>query len=66
MKRTIFGVLFGFALIPALAPPAKADCLREAIDSCNTDFPPSDKFGTAIRGWCYLIRTGMCKALDSN
>jgi hypothetical protein len=43
---------------------SRADCLLEAVESCNGDFPPSAKELVAIRGWCYLIRAGICAASD--
>ncbi len=53
--------LSGAALAPA---PAHADCLKDAIASCDKDFPPSSKELIAIRGWCYIIRGGMCALTD--
>lgn len=63
MKRTIFAAVLTLSALTITAPPARADtdCLVEAVASCNADFPPGDKFNTATRGWCYMIRSGMCR-----
>lgn len=39
-------------------------CVTEAIDSCDKDFSGRDPYSTAIRGWCYVIRSGICYAID--
>ncbi|MEX0691063.1 MAG: hypothetical protein WD934_06140 [Gemmatimonadales bacterium] len=35
-------------------------CMNEAVESCDEDFPSDGWRESAIRGWCYLIRTAMC------
>jgi hypothetical protein len=50
-----------------LATPqmARADCLIEAVSSCDKDFGgANNKELIAVRGWCYLIRAGICSAFD--
>ena len=50
-----------------LAAPrtARADCLIEAVESCDKDFGgAANKELVAIRGWCYLIRAGICAVGD--
>lgn len=69
MKRLITTALLagGLALLPNPQPAdaqSSAQCLREAIESCDRDFPGGDKFTAAIRGWCYMIRYAMCMVLD--
>ena len=73
MKRLI-GALLLTGVVGMVANPMPADaqgtgddleyqavrCAREAEASCNEDFPPSDWRLIAIRGWCYIIRTGIC------
>lgn len=49
---------------PADAQSKLVSCMREAIGSCNEDFPGQDHITVAIRGWCYQIRTAICWALD--
>ncbi len=39
-------------------------CLAEAVDTCDDDFDANSEYMTAIRGWCYLIRGGICMAAD--
>lgn len=68
MKRliTTAAITAAIALLPSPAPadaPAAASCLREAVDSCDDDFPGGDPYTAAIRGWCYMIRIGICGAL---
>jgi hypothetical protein len=60
-KLMLAAALTGGALL-GTPQAARADCLIEAVDSCNGDFPASQKELVAIRGWCYLIRAGMCRA----
>jgi hypothetical protein len=48
--------------VPADAAQSKS-CLQNAVDSCDRDFPGGDRYTVAIRGWCYLIRTALCKVL---
>jgi hypothetical protein len=65
MKRTIYALVSALALLGS-APAAKADpllkCVQEAIADCDKQFPPSDYYLVAIRGWCYMIGTAICKA----
>lgn len=50
------------APVPAdAATAAAADCLVDSWHSCDSDFPSSSSEELiAIRGWCYLIRWGLC------
>jgi len=56
------------ALLPNPRPADATDkidkCLFEAIASCDRDFKGWDPYMTAVRGYCYLIRTGMCYVMD--
>ncbi|HVO34988.1 MAG TPA: hypothetical protein VMT21_05435 [Gemmatimonadales bacterium] len=66
MKRTIYALVSALALL-GTAPAARADnkllkCMEEAIADCDGRFPPSDYRLIAIRGWCYMIGTAICKA----
>ena len=45
---------------PQPADAAAGDCLKYEIYGCNDDFPPDNEWLIAIRGWCYIIRTGLC------
>ncbi len=68
MRRLVNVALLAGA-IAMLPHPAPADatqrgCLREAIDSCNDDFPGNDPYLIAIRGYCYLIRSAICSVYD--
>jgi hypothetical protein len=66
MKRTIFALVSTLALLGS-APAARADslmqCMIAAVKECDAQFPPSDFRNVAIRGWCYMINTGICKAM---
>jgi len=65
MKRTIYALASALALLGAV-PAAKADgllkCVEAAIAECDKQFPPSDYYLVAIRGYCYMINTAICKA----
>jgi hypothetical protein len=41
-----------------------AGCMAEAITTCDDEFQGWDPYMTAIRGYCYMIRTGMCLAFE--
>ncbi len=43
-----------------------AKCLAEAVSTCDEEFEGWDPYMTAVRGYCYMIRTGMCLAFDPN
>lgn len=43
---------------------ARADCLTEAIESCNAEFSSLSDRLTGIRGWCYIIRWSWCAVFD--
>lgn len=65
MKRTICALVSALALAGS-APAARADtvmqCMIAAVRECDAQFPPSDFRNVAIRGWCYMINTAICKA----
>jgi hypothetical protein len=71
MKKLIMGALCAGA-VAMLPNPTPADaredkvakCLAEAITSCDEDFAGNDVYLAAARGYCYMIRGGMCLALD--
>jgi len=52
--------------LSALANPAPADaaayegCVDESVASCDQDFSSQAEFLVGIRGWCYMIRWGVC------
>jgi hypothetical protein len=56
------------ALLPNPRPADAAEkldkCLFEAIRSCDRDFGGFDPYTVAARGYCYMIRTGMCYVMD--
>ena len=64
MKRTILAGALALGAILGTPRPAKADCLMDAVSSCNEDFGTanSNYYTISIRGWCYLIRAGLCAA----
>ena len=71
MKNLIAGLVLAGAVgmlpnpRPADATELQTTCLQEAIASCDNDFKGNDIYSVAVRGWCYMIRTAMCKVLDS-
>ncbi|HEX2780716.1 MAG TPA: hypothetical protein VHM30_14540 [Gemmatimonadaceae bacterium] len=65
MRKTILAGALALGAILGSARPAQADCLSEAVSSCNDDFGGANNYYTiAIRGWCYMIRGAMCSAMD--
>jgi hypothetical protein len=57
------------ALLPNPQPADAIDrlgkCLLEAVRSCDGDFAGNEPYTIAARGYCYMIRTGMCYVMDS-
>ncbi|HEX8850395.1 MAG TPA: hypothetical protein VF761_12740 [Gemmatimonadaceae bacterium] len=65
MRKTILAGALSLGALLGTARPAQADCLSEAVTSCDNDFGGnSNYFTVSIRGWCYMIRTGLCAVLD--
>ena len=64
MKRLIMASLLVASLGalpgPRPADAAVTDCLSEAVNDCDADFGKENDRVIAIRGWCYLIRWGIC------
>ena len=69
MKKLLVALLLAGAL-GGMSRPVPADaavldeCLNESIRSCDEDFPGSSEQMTSVRGWCYMIRWGMCAWFD--
>ncbi len=65
MKRFLTIAVFT-AAVAMLPNPAPADaqglkaCLQEAVSSCRSDFPGAGVYESALRGWCYVIRSALC------
>jgi hypothetical protein len=65
MKKTILASVLTLGALLGAPRTARADCVIDAVQSCDSDFGGNSNYYTvAIRGWCYIVRTGMCKALD--
>jgi len=67
MKRTIFALAAALALAGSVRPVVAktvTECVIEAVADCDARFPPSDRWLISIRGWCYIIYSGMCKAME--
>jgi hypothetical protein len=67
MKRTIFALASVLTLAGGLTPARAGNvdkCMAIAVKDCDARFPPSDRWNIAIRGWCYMIQTGMCVAME--
>ncbi len=64
MKRAIFASALALGAILGSPRVARADCLIDAVATCDDDFAGSNGnyFTVAIRGWCYIIRAGICSA----
>lgn len=65
MRNFLLAGAMAAGAILATPNAARADCLIEAVSSCDKDFGgASNKELIAVRGWCYLIRAGICAAVD--
>jgi hypothetical protein len=67
MKKTIFALAAALTLAGGVRPVAAktvAQCVIEAVADCDARFPPSDRYLVSIRGWCYIIYSGICKAME--
>ena len=63
MRKLLLSTLLALGALAGSPTPARADCVIDAVNSCDADFGGSSNYYTiAIRGWCYIIRTGMCAA----
>ena len=63
MKKTILAGALALGAILGSPRTARADCLIEAVESCDDHFGGNSTYFTvAIRGWCYIIRSGLCGA----
>lgn len=63
MKKTILAGALALGAILGSPRAARADCLIDSVESCDGDFGGNSNYYTiAIRGWCYMIRAGICKA----
>lgn len=65
MKRTIFALAAGLALVGQPAPARATNvikCMLQAVADCDASFPNTEYHLVAIRGWCYMIATGICSA----
>jgi hypothetical protein len=61
MKRTLLAGVIALGAILGTPRTSRADCLIDAVESCNGDFGGNSNYYTiAIRGWCYMIRAGIC------
>ena len=61
MKKFIFAGALSLGALLGSPRTARADCLIDAVESCNDDFGGNSNYYTvAIRGWCYIIRSGLC------
>lgn len=68
MRKLILSALAAGAvgLLPNPTPADAQDtslleCTKEAIASCDEDFKGDSIYMAAARGYCYMIRTGICK-----
>ncbi len=74
MKRLVTAlVLAGLSSMLPNPEPADAQrdgrttkCMIEAVGSCDGDFEGRDIYMTAARGYCYMIRTAMCRIFDDS
>jgi len=68
MRKLILSALAAGAvgLLPNPKPADAQDtslleCTREAIASCDKDFAGNSIYMAAARGYCYMVRTAICK-----
>ena len=65
MKKIILASTLALGALIGSPRVARADCVIDAVESCDRDFGGNSNYYTvAIRGWCYIVRTGLCKTLD--
>lgn len=63
MKKTLLAGTLALGALLGSPRTARADCLIESVESCDRDFGGNSNYYTiAIRGWCYMIRSGICGA----
>jgi hypothetical protein len=65
MKKAIYSLVAALALVGRPTPATATSlikCMIEAVQECDARFPPSDYRNISIRGWCYMITTGICAA----
>jgi hypothetical protein len=65
MKKTIFSLVAALALVGRPTPATATSvirCMIESVAECDARFPPNDYRNISIRGWCYIIYTGICTA----
>lgn len=62
MRKLMLSTLLAAGVFAGSPRAARADCLIDAVNSCNEDIGNNQKELIAIRGWCYLIRAGLCQA----
>lgn len=67
VKRLVVAALLagGIAMLPNPTPADAQNgklnrCLDEALVPCDEDFDGNSIYVIAARGYCYMIRTGMC------
>ena len=61
MRKFILAGALALGALLGSPRQVRADCLIDAVESCNQDFGGNSNYYTvSIRGWCYLIRSGMC------
>lgn len=63
VRRLVFSWV-AVVMLAGLPSTARADCLNEAIESCNADFSAASEKLLGARGWCYMIRWAWCEAFD--
>lgn len=73
MKRLVTALVLA-GVISMLPNPEPADaqrdgkttkCMIESVDSCDEDFEGNDVYMAAARGYCYMIRSAMCRLFDA-
>jgi hypothetical protein len=70
MKRLLTGLLVAGAVgmlphpVPADAQTSWVKCVNQSVESCNRDFAGDSWYAMSVRGYCYAIRSSICKAVD--
>lgn len=61
MKKLTFAAVLALSALLGSPRTARADCLIDAVNSCNQDFSGNSNYYTiSIRGWCYMVRSAIC------
>lgn len=64
LTRLALAAALAATTFAAPAPARASDCVNDTINDCRQEFSGKDYYSVAMRGWCYLIGIGICKAVS--